>query len=273
MRPLFVVLLLLGLQFSKRVDVVRVDVLVTRDRAPMRDLSVADFEVRDNGVLQTLDYAGFDDVALNVVLALDMSHSVEGQPLAELREAGHAVLDALKSADRGGLVLFGTAVAPSRELTAQRSELHRMLDGQATRGQTSLMDATFAGLMLGSSEAGRSLLLTFTDGADTASWLTEDAVIDAAKRSDVVVYGVVTASARRTGFLRDIASATGGSVLEITSTSDLKGQFLRLLEEYRLRYLLSYTPRGVARDGWHRLDVKVKRPFATVKARPGYQNR
>jgi hypothetical protein len=38
---------------------------------------------------------------------------------------------------------------------------------------------------------------------------------------------------------------------------------------FGLRYLLRYTPRGVAKDGWHRLEVRVKRR-GTVKARPGY---
>jgi hypothetical protein len=42
-----------------------------------------------------------------------------------------------------------------------------------------------------------------------------------------------------------------------------------VLEEFRQRYLVSYTPRGVAKDGWHRLTVRVKRG-GTVKARPGY---
>jgi VWFA-related protein len=270
MRVLVAVLLVLGLQFSKRVEVVRLDVLVTRERAPVRGLGAADFEVRDNGVVQTIDYLGFDEVPLNVVLALDTSRSVEGQPLAELRAAGHAVLDALKPADRSGLVLFGAAVAPSRELTAELSTLHGMLDRSPAAGQTSLIDGAFAGLMLGTADTGRSMLLAFSDGADTASWLTSDAVIDAAKRSDVVVSSVVTGSARSTTFLRSLASATGGYVLEIKSTSDLQTQFLRLLDEYRLRYLMSYTPRGVAASGWHRLEVKVKRPSTTVKVRPGY---
>jgi hypothetical protein len=45
--------------------------------------------------------------------------------------------------------------------------------------------------------------------------------------------------------------------------------FLRVLEEFRHRYLVSYTPRGVSKDGWHRLSVRVKRS-GPVKARPGY---
>jgi hypothetical protein len=43
-----------------------------------------------------------------------------------------------------------------------------------------------------------------------------------------------------------------------------------ILEEFRNRYLLSYSPKGVSAAGWHRLEVKLKNRRATVKARPGY---
>ena len=64
---------------------------------------------------------------------------------------------------------------------------------------------------------------------------------------------------------------TGGSVLEIESTRDLSQTFLRILEEFRQRYLLSFSPRGVSSTGWHRLEVRVKGRRGTVNARAGYQ--
>ena len=36
------------------------------------------------------------------------------------------------------------------------------------------------------------------------------------------------------------------------------------------RYLVSDTPRGVEKNGWHRLEVRVKGRRTHVKARPGY---
>ena len=54
-------------------------------------------------------------------------------------------------------------------------------------------------------------------------------------------------------------------------TEKLDTIFLSILQEFRQRYLVSYTPRGVTKEGWHRLDVRVKRG-GTVKARPGYQS-
>jgi hypothetical protein len=43
-----------------------------------------------------------------------------------------------------------------------------------------------------------------------------------------------------------------------------------IFDEFRQRYLLTYTPEGVDADGWHDLDVRVKRRGADVTARPGY---
>jgi len=108
----------------------------------------------------------------------------------------------------------------------------------------------------------------FSDGRDTASWLTSDIVIDTAKRSDVVVYGV-SVGGGNPEFLRELTSLTGGRLFEVDKTANLRSIFLEALQEFRQRYLLSYTPQGVAKGGWHRLEVRVKRR-ATVKARSGY---
>jgi hypothetical protein len=49
----------------------------------------------------------------------------------------------------------------------------------------------------------------------------------------------------------------------------LSDTFVRLIAEFKTRYVLTYTPRGVAPSGWHTLDVKVSRR-AAVQARRGY---
>src|SRR5205085_10168287 len=71
-------------------------------------------------------------------------------------------------------------------------------------------------------------------------------------------------------FLRELTSLTGGTAYNIDSARDLRATFLRILDEFRHRYLVSYTPHGVGRNGWHRLDVRLKNRRATIKARPGY---
>jgi len=111
----------------------------------------------------------------------------------------------------------------------------------------------------------------FSDGLDTASWLPAERVLDTARRSDVVAYAVAVRSPARPEFLRELTSLTGGRLFEVEKTQRLDSSFLDILKEFRQRYLVSYTPRGVAKEGWHKLDVRVKRG-GTVKARPGYQS-
>ncbi len=124
-------------------------------------------------------------------------------------------------------------------------------------------------MILGESETSRALQLVFSDGLDTASWLMSAAVLDVAKRADIVVYAVATAGGA-SPFLRDLSAFTGGSLIQIGSSGDLRSTFLRILDEFRHRYLVSYSPRGVTTNGWHRLEVRVRNRRAIVKARPGY---
>ena len=94
-------------------------------------------------------------------------------------------------------------------------------------------------------------------------------VLETAKRTQVVSYAV-SAQGTRNRFLRDLVTLTGGSYLEIQSTSDLGTAFAGILEEFRHRYLLSYRPEGVTAGGWHQIEVRVRRPGVTVRARAGY---
>src|SRR5574339_30707 len=78
--------------FSTRREAVRVDALVTDRGKVVTGLGASDFEVRDNGVLQTVDLVSFQQIPLNVFLALDTSASVSGERLTHLQTAGHALL-------------------------------------------------------------------------------------------------------------------------------------------------------------------------------------
>jgi VWFA-related protein len=258
--------------FSAKIEAVRVDVLVTeRENGPaVVGLGPADFEVFDNGTPQQVDLVSFEQIPLNVILAFDMSDSVAGSRLEHLRAAGGAVIGALRADDQAALVTFSHLVVLGSGLTKDAPVVRQALEDTVGTGETALVDGTFAAIMLGESDAGRALVIVFSDGVDTASWLTDTAVLDAAKRSDAVVYGVSTRSRAKPEFLRDVTSFTGGRLFEVERTANLGAIFLSVLEEFRHRYLLSYTPRNVAADGWHRLEVRLKGRRATVKARPGY---
>jgi len=50
----------------------------------------------------------------------------------------------------------------------------------------------------------------------------------------------------------------------------LPATLLAIVKEFRERYVVSYTPTGVAAGGWHAIDVRVKGRNLTVRARRGY---
>jgi len=261
--------------FSARRESVRVDALVTDRGRIVRDLRAADFEIRDEGVPQTLDVVSFEQLPVHVLLALDLSYSVSGERLNDLRAAGHALLDALAAGDRASILTFDYAVSRRSAPTSDLGRLHAVLEAVQPKGidgvrGTALVDAVYAALVAEESAGERSLALVFSDGVDTGSWLTPARAIDVARRTNVVVYGVSVRAPGGAAFLDDISDITGGTMVEVESTRNLRAVFIRALEEFRGRYLLSYSPQGVATRGWHRLEVRVKGRRATVRSRPGY---
>ena len=257
--------------FSTRLEAVRVDVLVTDRGDVVRDLKPGDFEVRDNGVLQTVDLVSFQQIPLNVILALDVSASVSGDRLDDLQKAGRALLGRLTKEDKAALLTFSHVVSLREKLSPDVTSVSDSLSDVQPAGETALVDGTHAAMTLEEADGGRNLLIVFSDGLDTASWLVPERVLEAARRSDVVVYAAASRGAEDSEFLDDLTKLTGGGLVKIQSTKDLSATFLRILDEFRNRYLVSYSPTGVTKDGWHRLDVRVKGRRGTVKARAGYQ--
>ena len=256
--------------FAARVESVRVDVLVLDNGRPILGLRPADFEIVDNGVPQQVDLVSFESIPLTVVLALDMSDSVAGEQLEQLQDAGRGVVTGLAHGDQAALVTFSSAVTRAAPLTTDIALIGAALDDAWGAGATSVIDGVYAAMMIGEEDASRALVIVFSDGLDTSSWLSAERVLDSARRGDAVVYSVGVGDGRGSSFLHDVASATGGTAYKVDSTRDLRATFVRILDEFRHRYLVSYTPRAVSRDGWHRLEVRVKNRRATIKARPGY---
>jgi VWFA-related protein len=278
--------------FRAGVEGVRVDVKVTSGGRPVGGLTARDFDLRDSGVPQQIDSVTLEDVPLAVTIALDVSDSVSGERLAQLKKATRAALDGLKGDDRFALLAFTQGIRRLSPFTADRATLAAAIEGIGGTGGTAVYDAAYIALTLRDDRAGRSLVLLCTDGWDTASWLPAGAVYDAARRSDSVVYAVslkytvqpapfrTDASAglpigfpeeeRPDRFLETLTDATGGDVFFADTSKDLTPRFVGILKEFRNRYLLTYTPQGVPQAGWHPIEVTVKRPGAKVTARRGY---
>jgi VWFA-related protein len=278
--------------FRSNVDVVRVDALVTDGRRPVGGLTAADFELRDNGELQTIDTIALESVPLTVSFVLDTSGSVAGNKIADLSSAVDSVLNGMRQQDRAALVTFSHRVWQRIALTSEWERVRGVLTAARAEGGTALNDAVYAGLALSESQEARPLVLVFSDGMDNASWLSAATVENAARRADAVVYGVAVAAGTiidrsvssraistpqylhgQTEFLERIAAATGGRLIKADTTMNVPKTFEEILKEFRTRYLITYSPRGVDTPGWHAIDLKVTGRHAQVQARRGYERR
>lgn len=255
--------------FKARVDGVRVDVLVTERGRPLPGLGPGDFDVRDSGVPQTIELVSLGDVPVGVMLVLDLSASVRGQKLEALRRAGLSLVDALAPGDTGGLITFTTTPFLHAPLGAPLDDLRAALRAVQPVGHTALVDAALSAMLLGDADGGRTLIMVFSDGVDTASFTRPSFVLEAARRMNGVVYGVATAGSDA-GFLRELANATGGRVVDLERDADPSAAFLDILREFRRRYVITFTPTGVTPGGWHPLQIRVNRGNVRVQARPGY---
>jgi VWFA-related protein len=248
---------------------VRVDVLVTEGGRPVTGLGPADFDVRDNGVAQAIDLVSLRDVPVNVILTLDLSASVVGSRLLLLQRAGMALVDAMAPDDAAALIGFNRTVVQRVPLTRDLDQLRRALPRTLAEGDTALIDAALAAMLLGDSEGGRTLVVLFSDGVDTASFSRAEVVVETARRVNAVVYAVTT-RADDNRFLRAVTEATGGRVVEVDAAADPSPAFVEILQEFRRRYVITFVPTGVQPGGWHQLSVRVNKRGSRVQARPGY---
>ncbi len=204
--------------------------------------------------------------------------------MTHLSSAIDIVLEGLREQDRVGLVTFSHRVWQRMPLTSDIGKVRGVLSAADAAGGTALHDAVYAGLALSESQEARSLVLVFSDGMDNSSWLGPATVERAARRADAVVYGVAVAAGTiayypfqpvylsgQTDFLEAIASATGGRVIKADATANLPKAFEEILQEFRTRYVITYSAAGVDTPGWHTIDLKVKGRRADVKARRGYE--
>jgi VWFA-related protein len=274
-----------GFQFRSRADLVSVDVLVTDGRSPIAGLAAADFELTDNGTPQTIEQVYVEQLPLNVIMVLDSSGSVEGERLRSLKAGATTVIERLRPRDRAALVSFSHRLDLGAALTADVAALRGSVNALDAAGSTALRDAAFAALALRTADATRTLVLLFSDGLDTASLLSEDQVLEIARRSDAIVYTIGIREEPvnpRSGvpvgggapadhrFLERLSRETAGRLLYAEQNRDIARTFARVLDEFNTRYVLGYAPRGVAGSGWHRLEVRLKKRSGTVLARRGY---
>jgi VWFA-related protein len=253
--------------FRATTEAVEVDVAVMRGGKTVAGLTADNFVVTDNGAAQKVTAALLSARPLRITLLLDLSRSVSGSRLASLIKGSRAMVKALRPEDQASLITFSHRVASVVPMGHDMAPINEALATLSGGGATALRDATYLGLSTASDDQSRALLLLFSDGFDTASFLTEDAVLESAKRSNAIVHAV---HFRPDAFLDRLVQITGGQNWNAESDRQLEELFGRVLDEMRARYLLTYSPSGPQKPGWHQIKVSLKGARGDVIAKQGY---
>ena len=273
--------------FRSGADVVTVEASVRREKRPIAGLKIGDFELLDNGVQQDISDLSYERLPIDVTVVLDVSASVTGPVLDQLRQSVRQLKSDLSAKDRLKLVAFNMQVRKLADFEAPVSATDAAFEQLSGHGSSAIFDSIAVALAAPAPEGRRHLIVLFSDGQDSASITDPEVLFDVARRTTPTV-AIVLASAvaehMASPFARSpgrpaitigrlydqLARETGGIVVPTSPGESLASTFRRVLADFRSSYVLYYTPHGVDRSGSHTLQVRVKQEGAEVRARRAY---
>jgi Ca-activated chloride channel family protein len=267
------------------------------------DLNRDDFEIYDNGKPQRLTIFDSDIQPITIVMMLDRSGSMRAN-FRRVEMAAETFVKRLLPADKARIGSFAVRIqVDPQDFTGDKEEMIHILRTELQpEGPTPLWNAVNVGMNALRRQEGRRVVLVFTDGVDSPMNFSSHNVSlkDAMKRAqeeDVMVYAIGLESnvpfgnrrapmgggGRMGGMSRQnawvsqkpdeglakIAAETGGGYFELTGNEDLASTFAKVADELHRQYALGFEPPKL--DGKaHKLEVRVKKPGMTARARRSY---
>ena len=235
---------------------------------PVKGLSVDSLTVTEDS--QKIQISSLDlvkDEPINIVLVLDVSGSMSGAGIAAAKTAASNFVSGLGLADRVAIVTFDENVKNQIDFTTDHAAVRNKISTiEAIRGAgTCLYDAAFQAIQMASTlPSGRRAVVLFTDGVDETaagggcSTHTSEDVIDIASAGGTrtPIYSLGMGGRIDVNTLKRLAELTGGRYLNSPDATQLDTVFLRLSDQLRSQYILTY--KSLAGPGAHTLAVSVK---------------
>jgi len=271
--------------FRAGADAVSIDAAVRQNRRVVTGLKAEDFEVLDNGVVQQVSDVSYEKLPIDLTVILDVSASVGGPVLDELRRALKQLRADLGAQDRLRLLTFNMRVQRLVDFTDPAAKIDTALASVGGSGSSAVFDSLAVALSSAAPRGRRQLVVLFSDGQDSSSITDSDTLLDVARRTTPTVAVVLASPMRQRpaslvkvsakpiptigDLAQQIATDTGGFVVG-AAPGETVTTFRQVLEQFRTSYVLYFTPKGVDASGTHALEVRVKRPNVEVRSRRSY---
>jgi len=295
------------------IDTEVVNVLFTaqdRQRRLLTNLQAGDIQLLEDGQPQEIsDFARKVDLPLSLTILIDTSASQE-RTLPEEKDAAMSFLESVvrPAKDEVAIISFTGEATLEQGMTNNISRLRRAVDNvkftppsgyvgggvvvgtppisggnQTTAGSTAIWDAIWVTSeeVLGPAPEGtRRAMILLTDGVNTSGLKQMKEAIEAALRSEAVIYSIGIGDnyydGVNKGALKKISESTGGHAFFPRDEGELRDAFKQIQEEMRSQYLIVYEPTNQARDGSYRtIEVRLVNPAlnrdkVTLTHREGY---
>ena len=305
--PLVFVNLLAQDEPTIKVDVNVVNVLCSvhnKQNGLVGNLEKKNFQIFEEGKEQEIKYFTREtDLPLTIGLLVDTSESQRRLVDIEKRAAYQFFAKVLRQKDLAYLIQFGAEAEllqddtnSPRLLQDGLNQLHMSVPvgglhpgpvpTQQNMAGTILFDAVYlAANEKMKSEVGRKAIVLITDGVDTGSKINITRAIEAAQKSDSIIYSIDyedpsayggfgmirIGGAGGEGDLRRMSNETGGRVFKVDRKNSLDDIFRDLQEEMRSQYSIGYIPTNPAKDGsFRKIEIRVDNKDYKVQARKGY---
>jgi Ca-activated chloride channel family protein len=217
---------------------------------------------------------------------IDTSASMD-EKLPNAQEAAVRFAKTLRTQDMARVMQFNDRAQTMQDFTNDHKSLEDAIRRTQASGPTALYNALYVALkeLAAQKKAGelrRRAVVLLSDGEDTASLVTDEQVLELARKTEIAIYSISLRPTRvpernRQNFsqaahvLTALARETGGQVYFPNSLSELDQVYGRIAEELRTQYSLGYVSSNKRRDGkWRRIVVRTVRDELQVRHKIGY---
>ena len=274
--------------FEVGIEVINLNVSITDTRNRyVTDLLEKNFAVFEDGVRQELALFSHENLPISLVLMIDCSASMD-EKLRVAQDAAVGFVKTLTPRDLAQVVQFNDRRTVLQDFTPDHRPLEDAIRRTEASGPTALHNALYVSLkeldkQKSSRELRRRAIVLLSDGEDTASLVTDDQVMELARKSEIAIYSISLRPSRsqdrnRLAFsqaehlLTTLSQETGGQVHFPNSLSELDSVYARVAEELRTQYTLGYVSSNKRRDGkWRRIVVRIpERDDLQIRHKIGY---
>ena len=216
---------------------------------------------------------------LSVMLALDVSGSMKGVPIAEAKKAVGVFLDQLEKNDLVALLTFGSSVQMVTNFTNKSAIREAVGKLTAEDKWTWLYQATYEALEKAArAPTSRAIVVLLTDGKDEGSPRTEAEVLARIKGTQIPIYALGFGPQAQVDYLKKIAVASGGYFLFAPSAEELSNLYNIVFDHLKNQYLLSFAfdnlggvYTSVLKLNYQGQELDTQRRFLNVRAEPAVQ--